>query len=269
MRRGVLALAMLCVWCAAAHAGAWTLKKHKWQIISQFEIAHAARGYDAHASADAPIRFDKRFSKTLAEYGLTDRVTLVLAPEYSTAVSAWNGGAPVQAIDMGVEAGARVRLSDVFGVTSLQATLKYAGPFDLSHGPIQKYDSIGRGATRTEEVRLLYGTSFKLFGRDGFADAEAAERFITAPRPDETDIDLTAGLWFGARTMVMAQSFNVISGGGAEPPYTYFREHKLELSLVRCLSDRWSVQLGAFIAPMGQNTVAEQGFGLSLWNHRL
>jgi len=152
---------------------------------------------------------------------------------------------------------------------SLQATLKYAGPFDLSHGPIQKYDSIGRGATRTEEVRLLYGTGFKLFGRDGFADAEAAERFITVPRPNETDIDLTAGLWLGTRTMVMAQSFNVISGGGAQAPYTYFREHKIELSVVRCISARWSVQLGAFTAPMGQNTVVEQGFMLSLWNHRL
>jgi hypothetical protein len=269
MHRFALALAIFAASAAAAHAGAWTLKKHKWQIISQFEIAHAAKGYDGHASADAPIRFDKRYSKTLAEYGLNDRITLVVAPEYSTAISAWNGGAPVQAIDMGVEAGARARLSDAFGVVSLQATLKYAGPFDLSHGPIQKYDSIGRGATRTEEVRLLYGAGFKLFGRDGFADAEAAERFITAPRPNETDIDLTAGLWFGAKTMVMAQSFNVISGGGAEPPYTYFREHKLELSLVRCLSDRWSVQLGAFIAPMGQNTVVEQGFSLSLWNRKL
>lgn len=269
MRRAVLALALLAASSTAAHAGAWTLKKHKWQIISQFEIAHAGRGYDGHASADAPIRFDKRYSKTLAEYGLNDRITLVLAPEYSTAISAWNGGAPVQAIDMGMEAGARLRLSDAFGIMSVQATLKYAGPFDLSHGPIQKYDSIGRGATRTEEVRLLYGTGFKLFGRDGFADVEAAERFITVPRPNETDIDLTAGLWLGTKTMVMAQSFNVISGGGARPPYTYFREHKLELSLVRCLSDRWSVQIGAFVAPMGQNTVAEQGFMLSLWNRRL
>lgn len=269
MRRGMVVLALLAASSAAAHAGAWTLKKHKWQVISQFEIAHAARGYDGHARADAPIRFDKRYSKTLAEYGLSDRVTLVLAPEYSTAVSAWNGGAPVQAIDMGLEAGARVRLSDAFGIVSLQATLKYAGPFDLSHGPIQKYDSIGRGATRTEEVRLLYGTGFKLLGRDGFADAEAAERFITVPRPNETDIDLTAGLWLGTKTMVMAQSFNVISGGGAQAPYTYFREHKIELSVVRCISARWSVQLGAFTAPMGQNTVVEQGFMLSLWNHRL
>jgi len=268
MRESLAALLLLAASCGQAHAGAWTLKKHHWQIISDFEIARASFGYDGHARPDAPIKFDKVYSKTLAEYGWNDRLTLVLAPEYSTAVSSWNGGAPVTAIDMGLEGGARYLLSDAFGVLSLQATLKYAGPFDLSHGPIQKYNSNGRGATRSEEARLLYGTSFKLFGRDGFADVEAAERFITAPRPNETAIDLTAGLWLGAKTMVMAQSFNTISGGDAEPPYTYFRENKLELSLVRCLSDRWSVQLGAYIAPAGQNTVAEQGISLSIWSHR-
>jgi hypothetical protein len=268
MRNLGSALALLLAVPAAAQAGAWTLAKHHWLVISSFEIARASDGYDAHGKPGAPVKFDKRFSKTLAEYGLTGRLTLVAAPEYSTAVSSWNGGAPVEAVDMGIEAGARYRLSDAFGVLSTQATLKYAGPFDLSHGPIQEHDSIGRGATHSEEIRLLYGTSFKLFGRDGFVDVEAAERFIPLPRPDETTIDLTAGLWFGPKTMVMAQSFNTVSGGGAEPPFTYFREHKLELSVVRCLSDRWTVQLGAFAAPAGQNSVAEQGISLSLWMRR-
>jgi hypothetical protein len=263
-----LAALLFAVSCVQAHAGAWTLKKHHWQIISDFEVARASFGYDAHARPHAPIKFDKTYSRTFAEWGWNDRLTLVVAPEYSTAVSAWNGGAPVTAIDMGLEGGARYRLSDAFGVLSLQATLKYAGPFDLSHGPIQKYDSNGRGATRSEEARLLYGTSYKLFGRDGFVDAEAAERFITAPRPNETAIDLTAGLWLGSKTMVMAQSFNTISGGDAQAPFTYFRENKLELSVVRCLTERWSVQLGVYAAPAGQNTVAEQGIALSIWSHR-
>ena len=55
---------------------------------------------------------------------------------------------------------------------------------------------------------------------------------------------------------------------GAEPPFTYFREHKLELSVVRCINDRWTVQLGAFAAPAGQNSVAERGIALSLWMRR-
>jgi hypothetical protein len=267
MRRVVAALLLLAS-CGHAYAGAWTLKKHHWQIISDFEIARAGHGYDGAGRGDAPIKFQKLYSKTFAEWGWNDRLTLVIAPEYSTAVSAWGGGAPVTAIDMGLEGGARYLLSDAFGVLSMQATLKYDGPYDLSHGPIQKFNSTGRGAARTEEIRLLYGTNFKLLGRDGFADAEAAQRFISAPRPNETAVDLTAGLWLGSKTMVMAQSFNTISGGDAAPPYTYFREHKFELSVVRCLTDRYSVQLGAFVAPAGQNTVAEQGLSLSVWSRR-
>jgi hypothetical protein len=268
MRRASAALLLLVASASGAHAGAWTMKKHHWQIISDFEIANAGYGFDGHGRGDAPIKFKKVYSKTFAEWGWDDRLTLVIAPEYSTAVTSWNGGAPVEATDMGLEGGARYLLSDAFGVLSAQATLKYDGPYDLSHGPIQKTNSTGRGAARTEEARLLYGTNFKLLGRDGFADVEAAERFITAPRPNETALDLTAGLWFGTKTMVMAQSFNTISGGDAQPPYTYFREHKFELSVVRTLTDRWSVQLGAYVAPAGQNTVAEQGVSFSVWQRR-
>jgi hypothetical protein len=67
--------------------------------------------------------------------------------------------------------------------------------------------------------------------------------------------------------MVMLQNFNVVSGGDAVPPYTYFRTHKIELSLVRSVSARWSVQLGGFLSPAGQNSLVEQGVSLALWRH--
>jgi len=265
--RSLAALLILPAVTAQAGAAAWTEKRHHWQVFSSFEYGRADKGFDAHGAADAPIKFDKAYTESWAEWGWNDRVTLIVAPEYSIATSSWNGGAPVLATDMGAEAGARWRITDAFGVLSLQSTLKYAGPYDLSHGPIQKFGSTGRGASRSIETRLLYGTSFEFWGRGGFADIEGAERFISAPRPNETDIDLTAGLWFGKRFLAMAQSFNVISGGEGEAPYTYFRAHKLEISLVACLNARWSVQLGAFAAAAGQNSVTEQGLSLSLWHH--
>ncbi len=127
---------------------------------------------------------------------------------------------------------------------------------------------MAHGAAGTAELRVLYGTGFKLFGRDGFADVEAAQRFISKPLPDQTVLDATAGLWLGEKTMVMAQSFNTISGGDAGPPYTYFRSHKIELSVVRRIGARWSVQLGGYISPAGQNSLVEQGISLSLWLRR-
>jgi hypothetical protein len=114
-------------------------------------------------------------------------------------------------------------------------------------------------------MRLLYGTGFKLFGRDGFADFQVAERWINHPRPNETPIDLTAGLWLRQDTMIMAQSFNIISGGDAVAPYSYYRTHKVEFSVVEKLSRHWVLQTGVFYSPAGQNALVEKGVSVVLW----
>src|SRR6185437_13550221 len=102
-------------------------------------------------------------------------------------------------------------------------------------------------------------------GRNGFFDIQAAQRWIASPRPNETPIDLTAGLWLNKRWMVMLQSFNIVSAGDAKPPYTYYRSRKLELSLVQKLSRHWALQVGAFYSPAGQNALVERAgpFGLA------
>lgn len=268
MHRSVLAVILVVAASRAAHAGAWTQDQDHWQAISSFDVTRAGKGYDGQSAPRAPVKFSKRFSKLLIEYGWSNSLTLILAPEYSTAASSWAGGTPVKALDMGVEAGARWRLTDTFGVVSLQASLKYAGPYDLSHGPIQQHDGVVHGSARRAEIRALYGTSFKLFGCDGFGDVELAERFVSSPFPNETAFDATAGLWLGSGTMVMAQSFNVVSGGDAEPPYTYFRTHKLELSLVQQLDEGWFIQIGGFVSPFGQNSLVEQGVTISFWSRK-
>ncbi len=256
----LLCLAAIVAVPPAAHAGAWTQRSDTWQIISSFDASRAGSGFDAQSHADAPVKFDKIYLKTLAEYGWTDRVTLFLAPEYVFADFAWDGGAAQHARDAAVEGGARVRLTDRFGIVSLQGSFKFAGPFDLSN-------SIGRASARIAELRLLQGANFKLFGRDGFTDVEVAERLISHPRPNETVFDATAGVWFLPQTMAMLQSFNVISGGDAEPPYTFYRTHKVELSLVQRLSERWSVQLGVYVSPAGQNSLVEQGISAAVWTN--
>ncbi|HVZ92038.1 MAG TPA: hypothetical protein VG843_10320 [Rhizomicrobium sp.] len=259
MRSGVvLLLAALLAAPVPATAGAWTEPNGDWFVISSFDLTRAGKGFDDSGDADAPVKFDKTYMKNLIEYGWNDRLTLFAVTDYVIADARWADEAPIHARDASAEAGLRYRISDRFGVWSIQASYKTAGPFDLSN-------SIEPTPARIEEARLLYGAGFKLFGLDGFSDIEAAQRWITRPRPDETAIDLTAGLWFGPRTMVMLQNFNIISGGDARPPYGYFRTHKLELSLVRRLSERWALQLGGFISPAGQNSLVEQGVSLSLW----
>jgi hypothetical protein len=65
--------------------------------------------------------------------------------------------------------------------------------------------------------------------------------------------------------MVMLQSFNLFSAGSAAAPYVYFRSHKIELSWVKRLSGRFSLQAGGFFSPSGQNALVEQGVVLALW----
>jgi protein XagA len=259
--RSVLPIALLALlWTTEVQAGAWTQDRGHWQIIVSVDATDAAEGFDGHSAPDAPIKFDKLYFKALIEYGWRDRLTLFAAPEYVIANSRWAGDTPVHARNGAFEAGARYRLIDDVGVLSVQSSFKTAGPFDLSN-------SRAPDAADIVELRLLYGANFDLFGRHGFADVEAGERWITHPRPDETVLDLTAGLWLRPDTLVMAQSFNTISGGDARPPYTYYRTHKLELSAVYCFSPRWSVQLGGFVSPAGQNALVERGISTALWVH--
>ncbi|HTT97347.1 MAG TPA: hypothetical protein VMF58_04820 [Rhizomicrobium sp.] len=254
---GIVA-AILLVVAEPACAGAWTQDAHHWQIITSVDFARAFDGYDGKGEAKAPIRFVKLNTRNLVEYGWTGRLTLFAAPEYVVAESVWADKSPVVAKALSIEAGARYRVLDSFGVLSVQASYRSSGAFDLSNSRSVDTASIA-------EFRVLYGTNFTLWGRNGFGDVELAERDITHPRPNETLLDMTGGLWFGARTMVMLQSFNVVSGGDADPPDTYFRTHKIELSVVRRVSTRWSVQLGAFMSPAGQNSLVEQGFTVGLW----
>lgn len=252
MRKLVLAFLLSCA-ASQAHAGAWTQDKGHWQIITSFEGANAAAGYGADGRLDPSIKYDKLYLKSLIEYGWRDGITLYAQPEFVLAKSPG-----MDTSDAALEIGARMRLNRRFGIFSMQASYKIAGPPDLSN-------SRGNDSARIAELRFLYGSNFHVLGRDGFLDIESAQRWITRPRPNESVLDGTLGLWLTPKDLMMLQSFNVISGAGAEPPYTDFRNHKVELSFVRCLSPRWSLQIGGFVSPMGKNSLVEQGVETALW----
>lgn len=106
---------------------------------------------------------------------------------------------------------------------SIQGSGKTAGAFDMAI-------SADKAAGSQAELRLLYGRNYKLLGLDGFTDLQVAERWIKRPRPNEMAIDATIGLWLTPKTLAMFKSYNIVSGGGGQAPYTFYRMHKLELS---------------------------------------
>lgn len=242
----------------AAHAGAWTEKADHAQIIAETTWSTAANSFDSSGDANRPALFEKWLSTVYIEYGWNDRLTLILAPEYAHARVGAVGVGTTTANDFAVEGGVRYRITNAFGVLSVEADAKTAGAYAMSV-------SADRAAGRQLEARLLYGTNFRLFRRNGFADFEGGYRWIAGARPSEFPIDITLGLQATRRTLILAQSFNVIASNDAQPPYKYYRQHKLELSTVTRLSNRISVQSGAFISPAGQNSLVERGAVLALW----
>lgn len=256
--RCICVLLALTLSIGTAQAGAWTLPRGHWQMFSTSTQSQASSSFDAQGQDVLPTKFDKLLLQDTFEYGLTSAVTIFATAAYATGKLQTPFVPLTTARDTSFEGGVRLSLYARHGRLSLQTSYKTAGAFDLSV-------SAGHASGRQIELRLLYGTSFKLLGRDGFADIQVAQRWIAAPRPNETPVDLTVGLWMTKKLMVMAQSFNTISAGDAAAPYTHYRSHKFELSVVEKLSRHWSLQVGAFVSPAGQNALVEKGISVSLW----
>jgi hypothetical protein len=259
MRRWLFAGLLFC-FSTPAWAGAWTLDEGHWQVISGAVVSEADRTF----GTTAPITFRRQLFQTYTEYGIRQGITLFATTETANVAVAQNGGAPFQAIDNAAEAGVRVRLDDRlgledWGMISMETSFRVAGAFNFAVSANRSTG--GNGA----QLRLLYGRSFKLDGRDGFVDVQLGEVFMTGARPDETPLDITTGLWLGADHLVMAQSFNLFAAAGPIAAYPAFNSHKLELSWVYRWSPRWLFQAGAFFSPAGNNALVEQGLAFSVW----
>ncbi len=242
----------------AALAGAWTLDQGQFLIMSGVTASRATHNFDDAGRPSEKVLFRKLFAQTWMEYGLTDAVTLFVAPEYVIADTGAEGVGVARTHTASVEGGARILLLTRIGMLSIQGSVKTAGAFDMSV-------SAGKASGRQFELRLLYGRSFRLFGSEGFFDVQAAKRWIKRPRSDEFVFDATMGLHLRRPTLLMLQTFNMMSSGEALPPYRPYRLHKLELSVVERLTPKWSLQFGAFLSLAGQNIVQEQGVVSAVW----
>jgi len=258
MRVTIPALLFVLLLPGPARAGAWTLDAGQAQVISGAVVSRATREFHSSTSPEHKVVFDKIFMQNWAEYGLTDAVTLFAAPEMVTATFDMNGTGLERTRAASIDAGARILLLSRIGMLSLQVSAKSAGAFDMS-------TSAGGQYGRQLELRLLYGREFKLFRHKVYIDLEVAERWIQRPRPNEMTADATVALWLTPKNLLMLQSFNTIAGGGAKPPYGYYRQHKLQFSILRRLSKHWSLQTGLFFSPAGQSIVREQGMIAQLW----
>jgi hypothetical protein len=240
-----------------AYAGAWTMPRRHMQIIVQSTWSDAKAGFDSTSSASLPLQFEKLLTDADIEYGWTNWLTLIARPEFAHARTVSYGRVKSND-DWAAAGGVRLRLMHGFGVLSAEFVAKSAGAYAMS---VSRDGAAGRQL----ESRLLYGTNFRLFHRNGYIDVESGYRWIAGPRADEIPLDLTIGYRLNWRTWLMLQSFNIVAMGNARPPYQYYRQHKIEFSTVARFSHRLCLQSGAFVSPAGQNSLVEAGASMALW----
>ncbi len=240
-----------------AHAAAWTLPTGDVQVITTYTYDGATEAFNDEGDRDLDADFYKQELSVLVEYGALDYLTVYIQPHF-------------QMLDVnGIEesghaftdVGLRLRvLQQDQHVFSLQGQVSLPGDLDgtqdvtLSSGEIEA------------ELRALYGTSFMLGTVPAFLDLQGGYRYREGSPPDEWHADATFGFQAHDAVEVLLQSFNVwAEGEGDDLAYPYFRQHKVQGSLVFHTTEALSLQVGGFYTWAGQNVIAEEGVIASAW----
>ncbi len=242
-----------------AHAGAWTYEAGTGQAILQGSAVTSANAFGPSSELFASRSFDKVEATLTFEYGLTDWLTLIAAPQllYVDLGPPW----PSSYAGPGyTDLGARARLWQGDGplgaaVVSAQIVARLPGTGDSASAAAVGYQDAEL------DLRLLFGTSFMLWQKPAYLDLQIAQRQRFGDPPDELRFDATLGVRVAPRWQVLVQSFNVISEGAGEGPdfsasYEYY---KLQLSGAYDLSAALTVQVGIIGTVFARNAPQETG----------
>ena len=235
-----------------ALAGAWPQKAGETQTITTVTVSRATEEFDGKGNSGSTSRFRKESVELYGEFGIDDETTLTTKIEIANLHPEPPGQS---ATGFGnTEIGVRREIwQDDDQVFSLQATALLPGHAVLT--------SEGTDA----ELRALYGYSFPLFGYPSYIDAELAYRLRSNDYKDEIRPELTLGVHASRNWLLLLQSLNVFSSGDGTDLAFQGRQHKLQLSAVRRLTDSVSFQFGGFATVAGSHTPAERAVIAAIW----
>ena len=249
--RAALVAACLTATDAPAEAGAWTRDGGETLLIS----------------ATALHRLDLALDTTLikhelswyVEHGVTDDVTLVGRVAFQNIDGATVARDEVRQIALrdfsSSELAARVSLMrQGRWALSGQALVTFRGP-----GENWNNSEFGEGGGDVE-ARLLLGRSV---GETGFIDAGLAHRWRDERVGDEIRFDVAAGAELLWETELIVQSYAIWSGGPPHEEGHY--NHRVQLSIVRPLGRRSSVQVGALGTLSAHRMAEERAISVSIW----
>lgn len=251
-----------------AAAGAWTLPAGEGLAILGAEGKVATEAFTASGRLRPRSNFTKAELSAYFEYGLVDRLTVMVAPRFEHIDIA----PPFPATRTGfshTEIGARWNVARFDpsaaglwqgSVFSLQATARLPGA-------VEDDDPLAGAAALPEyDARILSGVAFAVAGWTGFLDLASGFRLRDGPPPSEARLDLTLGLRPRPDVTLMAQAFlveTVEPGTRLYPAGGYLRA---QFSTVVDLGPRWAVQFGGNTVIAGRNALREQGLLVAVWH---
>jgi hypothetical protein len=272
MRIVALAIAAAGMMVASvAHAGPWTPARGHGQVILTGSFYRTEQLFDRDGDRltfDFDGRFEKREFNPFIEFGLTDRLTLLLnlfmskqqfSNQFSTLSNTGLGDS---------EVGLRLRLTrtDVPVLFAVQSVVKLA--------TAEKGGEVALGNRQTDvDVRGVFGGSIGHGSQPPFWSVEAGFRKRTDGPADELKLDATLGVYVQRRIMLMAQlsgtkglknadQFDINGNPTLSPDYDLYR---LQGSAVFTLAPRLRLQAGGFAHAFGRNTGAGGGGLVSAW----
>ncbi|WP_421792099.1 hypothetical protein [Hyphobacterium sp.] len=225
-------------------------------MISGLLISQAEAGLGAAGETIPGLSFSKFETSIYAEYGLSDRLTLILQLA-SQRVSQDNNGITDTAEGLSASrAGLQARLwqSGRIVVSAQLAAVIPGGGENIADRPL------GDGANGAE-ARLLIGRSL---GTNGFADLQAGYTWRAEGYPEEYRLDATLGWRWAERYQLLAQSFYTQGEADRQRSHRAFRQHKLQVSAGRAIGNG-TLMFGAFTTIDGRNSIDESGVIVSWW----
>ncbi|MCC6828153.1 MAG: hypothetical protein IT550_07990 [Novosphingobium sp.] len=238
----------------SAYADAFVQEKGAGRVIVTAVLTNSPRGFDGNGNVADIDNYNQDQVYVNAEYGLTDDLTLIVAPSYRH-IAVENAE---NTTGLGyTEVGARYRLAKGSNwIVSAQGLVRVRG-----QGRSQRVAQLGNNSTDFD-ARLAGAYS----GATTFVSAEAGYRLRSGDLPNEFHADLNAGAHLGEKFMVLASSTNTFSDGRGQGVFNQkYKYGDVYLSAVYDLNDHFSVQAGYTATIYGKNALRQRGPLFGIW----
>ena len=258
----VVCCAILCLMPQAVMAGAWPTPDGRVQIISTTVKSTAKHEFDEDGKLSREANFKKLEEQIYFEYGVTSRITAVLATSFQDVdYVGRNGRERFQGFGES-QLGVRYNfLNHEKWVLSGQLSGLISGGGEVF--PDADLGSSGNGF----EIRALAGHSYVLAGKKGFAELQAAYRGRGGAIPEEWRLDATVGIEPRERLKIIGQGFYSRAENGLldVDRVRGNQSLKLNLSAVYQRKENRSLQIGYYQTVWGKNIVREKALTAGIW----